>query len=112
MISGGSGGGAEGGGAGSALGSLSPASFLPLAYAAAIGFGKNTEANHPNTPGGDISLALLGPSASQIWQDPIGMGLPALLGVPFITPWTAKPEAKAAKPEWSGLVPGVSNFGA
>jgi hypothetical protein len=93
-----SGGGLFGGGGG-ALGSLGPAA----AFAALIGMGKNTEANHPNTPEGDASLGLLGPSAAQIIKDPIGMGLPTLLGVPFITPFTGSQDAKKTKPEWSGL---------
>lgn len=76
---------------------------LPLAYAAAIGIGKNTEANHPNTIGGDASLGLLGPSGAQIIKDPIGMGLPTLLGAPFLTPLTGSDDAKRAKPEFSGL---------
>ena len=76
---------------------------LPLAYAAAIGVGKNSEANHPNTPGGDASLGLLGPSGAQIYKDPVGMGLPAALGVPFITPWTGSQDAKKAKPEFSSF---------
>ncbi len=77
----------------------------PMAFAAMIGAGKNTEANHPNTPEGDASLAMLGPSAAQMWKDPLGMGLPTLLGVPFITPFTGSQDAKKTKPEWSGMFP-------
>jgi hypothetical protein len=92
---------AAGGSGGSALGGLGPAAM----FAALIGLGKNTEANHPNTPGGDASLGLLGPSAAQIVKDPIGMGLPTLLGAPFLTPFTGSDEAKKTKPEWSGMFP-------
>jgi hypothetical protein len=31
------------------------------------------------------------------------MGLPTLLGAPFLTPFTGSQEAKKTKPEWSGL---------
>ena len=90
--------GAGGGGFGGAA-----SAALPLAYAAAIGFGKNTEANHANTPFGDVLLGGLAPSGAQILEDPLGMGLPTLLGAPFLTPFTASQEAKAKKPEWSSL---------
>lgn len=93
----GSGGGAAGGG--SMLGSLGPIA----AIAAAVGLGKNTEANHAGTPLGDGLLAGLAPSVAQMWKDPVGMGLPTLLGVPFITPFTGSDDAKKTKPEWSGL---------
>jgi hypothetical protein len=93
-----SGAGASGGGFGGAA-----SAALPLAYAAAIGFGKNTEANHANTPFGDFLLGALAPSGAQILEDPLGMGLPTLLGAPFLTPFTASKEAKAKKPEWSSL---------
>jgi hypothetical protein len=101
-LGGDSAGGASGGGL-SGLGSGMGAFALPAAIAAMIGIGKNTEANHPNTPEGDASLGLLGPSAAQIIKDPIGMGLPTLLGVPFITPFTGSQDAKKEKPEWSGF---------
>jgi hypothetical protein len=92
--------GAGGGGFGGAA-----SAALPLAYAAAIGFGKNTEANHANTPFGDVLLGALAPSGTQILEDPLGMGLPTLLGAPFLTPFTASKEAKAKTPEWSSLFP-------
>lgn len=94
-------GAASGGGTGitSGMGAVA----APAAFAAAIGFGKNTEANHANTPFGDTILAGLGPDIAQVWQDPVGMGLPTLLGAPFLTPFTASKEAKAAKPEWSSI---------
>lgn len=93
------GGGAGGGGAGAGLGAFA----LPAAFAAAIGVGKNTEANHAGTPVGDMLLGGLAPSGAQIAKDPIGMGLPTLLGAPFLTPFTASDEAKKTKPEWSSL---------
>lgn len=65
--------------------------------------GKNTEANHAGTPVGDALLGGLAPSAAQMWEDPIGMGLPTLLGAPFLTPFTASDKAKKTKPEWSSL---------
>jgi hypothetical protein len=97
-------GGAGGAGAsgGSSLAGLGAVAW-PAAIAAAIGFGKNTEANHANTPFGDVLLGALAPSATQIFEDPLGMGLPTLLGAPFLTPFTASKEAKAKKPEWSSL---------
>lgn len=96
-----------GGAAGSSGGGMGGvgAAAIPAAIAAAIGFGKNTEANHANTPFGDGLLAALGPDINQVVADPIGMGLPTLLGVPFITPFTARKEAKSAKPEWSPFFP-------
>lgn len=96
-----------GGGAGASGGGLAGlgAAAWPAAIAAAIGFGKNTEANHANTPVGDVLLGALAPSGTQIFEDPIGMGLPTALGFPFLTPFTATKEAKAKKPEWSSLFP-------
>lgn len=100
--------GLSGGAASSGAGTVSGAggglaALAPFGYAAAIGVGANTEANHANTPLGDGLLAGLGPSAAQIWKDPLGMGLPTLLGAPFLTPFTASKDAKATKPEFSGL---------
>jgi hypothetical protein len=104
------GGGAAAGGGGGMFGGMGGmgglASLAPVGYAAAIGLGKNTEANHAGTPVGDMLLGGLAPSGAQIWEDPIGMGLPALLGVPFLTPFTASDKAKKTKPEWSQLFGG------
>jgi hypothetical protein len=94
-------GGASDGGVGAGAGAVA----VPLMAAAGIGLGKNTEANYAGTPVGDLLLAGLGPSAAQIIKDPLGMGLPTLLGVPFITPFTASQDAKQTKPEWSSLFP-------
>lgn len=88
-----------GGSGGSGLGGLASPAF----FAALIGMGKNTEANHPNSPLGQGLLAGLGPSISQIAKDPMGMGLPTLLGAPFLTPFTSSKQAQQTKPEWSGL---------
>ncbi len=93
------GGGTAGGGASGAMGSLGGIG----AIAALIGSGKNTEYNHAGTPVGDVLLGGLAPSGAQILKDPIGMGLPTLLGAPFLTPFTASMDAKKTKPEWSGL---------
>lgn len=98
-IGGGLSGAAGGEGAAGGLAAAGPYAAL----AALIGIGKNTEANHAGTPLGDGLLAGLAPSGAQIAKDPLGMGLPALLGVPFITPFTASKEAKATRPEWSSL---------
>lgn len=95
-------GGASMSGGGSAAGGAS-AFALPLAYAAAIGVGANTAANHGGTPLGDGLTSLLGPSAAQMWKDPVGMGLPTLFGAPWLTPFTASDDAKKTKPEWSSL---------
>lgn len=91
-----------GGGAGAGAGGLS-SFFSPAAIAAAIGVGKNTEANHPNTMFGQGLLAGLGPSASQVASDPVGMGLPTALGAPFLTPFTSSKSSQATPPEWQGL---------
>jgi hypothetical protein len=94
-------GGAAAGGSG-ALGGMSAMGPAAL-FAALIGLGKNTENNHAGTPLGDGLLAGLGPSAAQIFEDPLGMGLPTLLGAPFLTPFTASDKAKKTAPEWQGL---------
>lgn len=88
-----------GGGGGSGMGGLGAGA----GYAAAIGIGKNTEYNHPDTAMGQGLLAGLGPSASQIQADPIGMGLPTALGAPFLTPFTSSTAAQATAPEWQGI---------
>lgn len=79
----------------------------PLLYAYLIGKGKMMENNRlsqdPNDPMGNLGLAMLAPSFNQIKEDPKGMGLPTLLGVPFLTPFTASDKSKQTKPEWSGL---------
>lgn len=110
---GGSSGAASAGGGLDALGSSSAgagagsagglAALAPFGYAAAIGVGANTAANHGGTPFGDGLTALMGPSIAQMLKDPKGMGLPTLLGAPFLAPFTASDEAKKTKPEWSGL---------
>lgn len=101
------GGAADAGGGSSTLGGAGGfgglASLAPFGYAAAIGVGANTAANHGGTPLGDGLTSLLGPSAAQMWKDPMGMGLPTLLGAPWLTPFTGSDEAKKTKPEWSGL---------
>jgi hypothetical protein len=94
-----SGNASSGGSAGMGMGGLAS----PGIFAALIGMGKNTEANHAGTPLGDGLLAGLGPSAAQVMEDPVGMGLPTLFGAPFLTPFFGSDEAKAASPEWSGL---------
>lgn len=99
----GSGGGAFSTNGGAGMGGM----FSPAMFAALIGMGKNTEANHWDKPVGKGLLAGLGPSFNQIKADPKGMGLPTALGVPFLTPWTANDESRKAKPEWSGFF----NFG-
>lgn len=111
------GGGSTAGGAagGAAAGGQSGAAGLggmasPLAIAAAIGIGKNVESNDPNSPMGKGLLAMLGPSASQVMKDPVGMGLPTLFGLPFITPWTSSAKSQAAKPEWQSLFGLGSNW--
>lgn len=97
---------AAGSGGASAGGSSSISSIgLPALYAALIGFGKNTEAKHPGTAAGKTLLGLLGPSGSQIAKDPVGMGLPTLLGLPFLTPFTSSKSSQSTKPEWSKLFP-------
>ena len=101
----GAGGSIAGGASDGGVGAGAAAAAVPLTAAAGIGLGKNTEANHAGTPVGDALLAGLGPSVTQIIKDPVGMGLPTLLGVPFITPFTASQDAKQTKPEWSSLFP-------
>jgi hypothetical protein len=79
----------------------------PLLYAYLIGKGKTLEherlAQDPDDPLGNFGLAMLAPSGAQIKEDPVGMGLPTLFGLPFLTPFTASDEAKGTRPEWSGL---------
>lgn len=76
---------------------------LPAIYAALIGMGKNIESKHYDSPLGQGLLAGLAPSGNQIAKDPMGMGLPTLFGMPFLTPFTSSKAAQAAKPEWQGL---------
>ncbi len=78
-------------------------SATPLLYAYLIGQGKMLEANNQDSPLSDASLGLLGPSFNQLKEDPVGMGLPSLLGLPFLTPFFADDKAKRAKPEFAGL---------
>lgn len=83
----------------------------PLAYAYMIGKGKTLEnerlSEDPDDPLGNFGLATLAPSGAQIAKDPVGMGLPTLFGLPFITPFTASDDAKKEKPEWSSLFGGL-----
>ena len=95
--------GGSSGGASAAGGAGGLAALAPFGYAAAIGVGANTAANHGGEPLGDGLTAGLGPSIAQMLKDPKGMALPTLLGAPFLTPFTASDEAKKTKPEWSGL---------
>lgn len=102
---GGGGGGLFGGGAGGGAGGSASMSSLgsPALFAALIGLGKNMENAHPNTAFGQGLLAGLGPSASQIIKDPMGMGLPTLMGASFLTPFTSSKAAQQTKPEWQSL---------
>jgi hypothetical protein len=83
----------------------------PLLWAYLIGQGKMQEnsrlSKDPNDPLGNFGLAMLAPSGAQIKEDPVGMGLPTLLGAPFLTPFTASKKSKQQKPEWSGLWSGL-----
>lgn len=94
-----------GGGASGAAGSSMAPSWLGPAgfFAAMIGLGKNLEYGQPRTAFGQGLLAGLAPSGRQIMKDPVGMGLPTLFGMPFLTPFTSSKEAQAARPEWQGL---------
>lgn len=116
------GGGAEGGeAAGAAAGgegvgmSNFAGAATPLMYAYLIGKGKTIENErlneNPDDPLGNFGLAMLAPSGAQIAEDPVGMGLPTLLGLPFLTPFTASDDAKKKKPEWSGLFGGLFKDG-
>lgn len=77
-----------------------------LLYAYLIGKGKMMEnerlKENPDDPMGNFGLAMLAPSGAQIMEDPKGMGLPTLLGAPFLTPFTASDKAKQTEPEWAG----------
>lgn len=77
----------------------------PALFAALIGLGKNTETNNANNPVGKGLLAGLGPSISQVAKDPVGMGLPTLLGAPFLTPFTASKQSQQTPAEWSSIFP-------
>lgn len=78
-----------------------------LLYAYLIGKGKMMEnerlKENPDDPMGNFGLAMLAPSGAQIMEDPKGMGLPTLLGAPFLTPFTASDKAKQTEPEWAGI---------
>lgn len=78
-----------------------------LLYAYLIGKGKMMEnerlKENPDDPMGNFGLAMLAPSGAQIMEDPKGMGLPTLLGAPFLTPFTASDKAKQTEPEWAGM---------
>lgn len=90
-----SGGFGSGGGFGSSM-----SSFGPGFWAALIMLGKRVEHNNPDSPLGKGLLAGLGPSIAQIREDPKGMGLPTLAGLPFLTPFTGSKKARETKPEW------------
>ena len=83
-------------------GSASPMAG-PLFWAAMIGAGKNVEQSNANNGLGMGLQAMLGPSISQTMKDPVGMGLPTLLGAPFLTPFTGSKAARDTAPEWSHL---------
>lgn len=80
----------------------------PLLYAYLIGKGKSLENDrlkkYPDDPLGNVGLGLLGPSISQALADPKGMGLPTLLGLPFLTPFTASDAAKQKSPWFKGIL--------
>lgn len=86
-------------GYGATMGTSNPALF----YAMMIGLGKNIESTQPNNGLGMGLLGGLAPSGNQIAKDPMGMGLPTLLGAPFLTPFTSSKAAQAARPEWQSL---------
>jgi len=90
------------GGAGSGSGGVAGMGPVagPALFAALIGSGKIIEHNNANNPLGQGLLAGLGPSFSQVKKDPVGMGLPTLLGAPFLTPFTSSRAAQDTKPEW------------
>lgn len=75
----------------------------PLLYAYLIGQGKVIEGNNPDSALGKGLLGGLGPSFNQLKEDPVGMGLPSLLGVPFLAPFFASDKARRAKPEFGGI---------
>lgn len=79
----------------------------PLLWAYLIGKGKMIENQNPNSPVGKGLLAGLGPSFAQIKEDPKGMGLPTLAGLPFLTPWTGSKKARETEPEWAGFWKGI-----
>lgn len=107
-ILGGSGGGAGGGSGGGASSFGGGGAATALLYARLIGEGKKQEnarlRNDPDDPLGNFGLAMLGPSGAQIKEDPLGAGLPALLGFPFLAPFTASDDSKQTRPEFSGLL--------
>lgn len=78
-------------------------SATPLLYAYLIGQGKMIEGNNPDSALGKGLLGGLGPSFNQLKEDPVGMGLPSLLGVPFLAPFFASDDARKAKPEFAGI---------
>ena len=94
----GGGGAGAGGGASGGLGGMGP-----LLYAYLIGKGKMLENENPDSALGKGLLAGLGPSFAQVREDPMGMGLPTALGLPFLTPFTGSKKARATEPEWAGL---------
>lgn len=75
----------------------------PLLYAYLIGQGKMIEGNNPDSALGKGLLGGLGPSFNQLKEDPVGMGLPSLLGAPFLAPFFASDDARKAKPEFAGI---------
>ncbi len=78
-------------------------SFSPLLWAELIGMGKNIESSNPHSALGMGLLGGLAPSGNQIMKDPVGMGLPTLFGMPFLTPFTSSKKAQEATPEWQSL---------
>lgn len=94
----GAGGGAGAGGLGGGLAAAGPFA----AMAAAIMASKEIEHKNPGSIWGDLSLAFTGPSIPQMIEDPKLAGL-AAIGLPFLGPFFASDEAKAAPPEWRVL---------
>lgn len=78
-------------------------SATPLLYAYLIGQGKMLESENPDSALGKGLLGGLGPSFNQLKEDPVGMGLPSLLGFPFLAPFFANDKSRRAKPEFAGI---------
>lgn len=93
-------------GAGGSVGGAGFGAFGPAAaFAALIGAGKLIESENADSPLGRGLLSGLGPSISQIFEDP-KLGAFAALGVPFLGGIFRSKKASRTEPEWAPLVKG------
>lgn len=94
--------GAAGGAGAGAAGAGAAAMAIPAAIAAAIMGGKELEQRESKSPLGRGLLSGLGPSFSQVKEDP-KLALTTLLGVPFINGAIRSDKAGSATTDWRAI---------